>query len=82
MRRDKLQPLMRPAGQAGECFQRKLDAERTVERLTEVVQSIERKLIDGSWAVTSQDLEARQTELNDAQAAHAIANAEFSARGL
>jgi len=79
MKREKLSPFMRPAGKAGEVFQRKLDAERDVERLSAVVQSIQRKLDGGSVAVTAEDLTARQRELIEAQAALAIANAEFAA---
>lgn len=82
MKRDKLHPLMRPTGQDGECFQRKLDAERAVERLTEFVQSIERKLKGESLAVSVQDLAARKNELTEAHTALAVANAEYSARGL
>lgn len=82
MKRGKLHPIMRPTGKSGECFQRKLDAEHNVERLGEVVQSMERKLSGGSHAVTPVDLIARQTELIKEQAALAIANADFSARGL
>jgi len=67
MERDKLSPFMRPAGKAGEVFQRKLDAQRDVERLSAVVQSVQRKLDGGSVALTAGDLTARQRELIEAR---------------
>ncbi|WP_158906787.1 hypothetical protein [Burkholderia sp. L27(2015)] len=79
MVQDKLHPLMRPAGDAGKVFQRKLDLESDVERLKAVVASMQRKLDAGSHAVTVEDLAARQRELLQAQDALANANDEFAA---
>ena len=78
---EKLHPLMRPAGKAGEVFQRKVDAEHDVERLSAIVASMQRKLDAGSKAVTIEDLDARRRDLLQAQDALAAVNKEAASAG-
>jgi xanthine dehydrogenase iron-sulfur cluster and FAD-binding subunit A len=82
MERNELHRLACPTTDADEILQRKREAERGVERLTAVVESIRRKLDTGSHAVTAEDLATRQRQLLHVQAALVIANLEYSACGL
>ena len=58
--------FLRPSGAPGELHQRKLAAMSDIQRLTEVVRSVQRKLAAGSDAVSAKALEERQLELHRA----------------